>query len=203
VTTKARQPAHLFKNQREFDMDDTKSALQAMPRPEGTGYQAVDRVLVNEMRPHWLAGKSWTRAAWLVVDRAPGTGTKEAKVKRLVALAKLIYGEVSPERNINSVIQPSGDAGESGSVEPMQTNTATPAQPDIAALVARLAASEARGAALEARVAQVERLADENDRIVAILIKQQSLNEDMRDAVNRYAEAVERKLYRMGVPRTH
>ena len=54
-------------------------------RPKGTNYLGVDAPLHEEMRRLWeeRAVPSLTAAARLVVARAYGSGTPEAKIRRL------------------------------------------------------------------------------------------------------------------------
>jgi uncharacterized coiled-coil protein SlyX len=168
-------------------------------RPAGSGYQMVDRPLVDDMQALRLAGKAptWARAAWMVVRRAHGTGGECAKVRRLVKLAKTIYGEVSPKSPINSIIRPRPEVADSGSMASMDTHaTPTGPQPDLGALLARLAALETREAEREATVAQLRTAVAESDNMMATVITRQvDIEERLEaagEALTRQAEAAER-----------
>jgi hypothetical protein len=60
--------------------------LPSPGRPKGTGFQRLDRPFHERMRQLIDGGfvSSRTAAAWKVVEHAPGNGTPESKVDRLV-----------------------------------------------------------------------------------------------------------------------
>jgi hypothetical protein len=66
--------------------DDTG---RAAGRPEGTGFAAKDRLLVDKMKDARERGEanSWADAARMVVHQADGGGSEDSKIKRLVRFA--------------------------------------------------------------------------------------------------------------------
>jgi hypothetical protein len=165
--------------------DDSERVLEGA-RPRGSGYAVADRRLVDEMRALRLAGKapSWTSAAAIVVSRAVGAGDRASKIKRLVAVAKSVYGELSPEGHISCIILPGADRGESDSMPAM--STAAPEQPDLAA---RLAALESRADGIDREQASMsEQLADLLATVTSMAVRDDSSWEDEREVLRQLSE---------------
>jgi hypothetical protein len=171
--------------------DDTPKPPMQCARPLGSGMQDLDAALFAEVDALIGSGKAADaiEAARILVaaGKVAGHGTAENKAQRLARRFR-------EQQTVRIISQPGAD---SDSLPGMDTHAIpTGPQPDLGALLARLAALEAREAEREATVTQLRTAVMESDAMMATVITRQvDIEERLEaagEALTRQAEAAER-----------